>query len=308
MGNTALNAPAHRIQPRVALGGTGGSPDQAPNLDYGGSGIQDPRLPWDVANSATGCGIIGWVMDGTIKVCSQVPSAISTNNIAAAANVTSGTPMTLVSATGAGITVVPAGGFTMFPNYSKLWPAGTLAIDGLPGFIALGAKQRTAFYDPTKGIERCVSITGVASGTGGNFLISGGDWYGYSMTQLLAGPVGATTVNTTKAFKFISSVTPQFTDAHNYSVGTSDIYGFGLAADFYADTDTYWANVIQLFAQFTAAVTTSPATSSTGDVRGLFTAPSASDGTKRLDIFISPSAARLSQQPMATGLFGVTQA
>ena len=307
MANTALYSPAHRIQPRVALGGTGGSPDQAPSIDYGGSGIQDPRIQFNIINSASAGAVFGWLGDGLSKVTSQVPSAISTTNIAAAANVTNGTPMTLVSVTGAGITVVGAGGFTAYANYTKLWPQGTLAIDGLPGFVQFGSKMRTCFYNPLLGIARAVSITGVAGGTGGNFLISGGDWYGSPMTQLLAGPVGATTVNTTKCFKFISSVTPQFSDAHNYSVGTADIYGLNLAADYFADIDIYWANAIQVASTFTAAVTTT-ATSSTGDVRGTFTPGSASDGTKRLDIFVAPSLARIAQAPMSTGLFGVTQA
>jgi hypothetical protein len=306
MAATGLNSPAHRFQPRVAIGGLGGAPDQAPNIDYGGSGIQDPRLIYNTANSATGAGIIGWVQDGTTKCTAQVPSAISTTNIAAAANVVNGTPMTLVSATGAGITVVPAGGFVMMPNYGRTWAAGTLAIDGLPGYVQFGSKFITAFYDPTKGISRAVSITGSASSTGGNFLISGGDWYGYPMSQLLTVGAGAVTANTTKTFKFISSVIPQFTDAHNYSVGTADIYGYQIAADIFADTDVYWANVIQVVAQFTPAVTAT-ATTTTGDVRGVFAAPSASDGTKRLDIFIVPSLNRLATKPMSVGLFGVTQ-
>lgn len=56
---------------------------------------------------------------------------------------------------------------------------------------------------------------------------------------------------------------------------------------------------------FTAAVTTSPATTTTGDVRGTILLPTASDGTKRLFMQISVPAANLST---ATGLVGVTQA
>ena len=56
---------------------------------------------------------------------------------------------------------------------------------------------------------------------------------------------------------------------------------------------------------YTAGVTTSPATATTGDVRGTYAVQSASDATKRLVITQSPSLANISS---VTGLFGVTQA
>jgi len=55
---------------------------------------------------------------------------------------------------------------------------------------------------------------------------------------------------------------------------------------------------------FTAAVTTNPATTTTGDIRGTIALPSASDGTKRLTIFESVTVANISS---ITGLYGVAQ-
>ncbi len=306
MARTALYAPAHRVAPRLALGNTGGNPDQAPSIDFGGSGIQDPRLPYNTANSATGAAVVGWMETGAIKVISAVPSALATASIAAAAHTTSGTAMTLVSSTGSGITVL-ASALMVLPSLNTV-PAGALAIDGAPGLVTFGTHNRTSFYDPTKALARSVSITGIAGGAGGNFLIKGADIYGYPMSQLLTVAAGANTVNTTKCFKFVYSVTPQFTDGTGtYSIGHGDVYGFGLAADYFSDVDIYWANVIQAAATFTAAVTTSPATTTTGDVRGTFTPGSASDGTKRLDVFVVPSLKRIATAPMSAGLFGVTQ-
>lgn len=308
MARTAFFAPAHRVRGRSAPGSLapGNFPNSAPSLDYGGSGLMDPRLPWNVANSPTGAQVIGWLGVDTICVTDQVPSAISTSNIAAAAHAVNGTPMTLVSATGSGITVVAAGGFLALPSRNTI-PAGALAIDGEPNYIRLGISDYTGFYDPTTGISRAVSITGSSGASGGNFLISGADWYGLPMTQLLTVGAGAVTANTLKGFKFVESVVPQFADAHNYSVGTADIYSFDLAADNFAHVEIFWAGVLQTLSTFTAAVKTT-ATDLTGDTRGTFTPASSSDGTKQLQIFVTPSAARLTTVPMDVGLFGVAQA
>lgn len=302
--STAFYAPAHRVRKRVPPGSAG--PNPPPSIDCGGSAIQDPRLPYNTANSATGAGVIGWLGPAGSKVTSAAPSTAAVNNIAAAANPASGTPMALVSSTGAGVTVVPAGGTFMFPNYTNLIPAGALAIDGLPGFVAVGTHNVTGFYDPTKGIARRVSVTGVGSGSGGPVTIKGADWYGYPMSQTITLGAGANTVNSTKAFKFITSVTPGFSDTHAISVGTADGFGLNLAADFFGDVVIYWNGIRTLLATFTAAVTTT-ASATTGDVRGIFIPPDAADGTKRLDIFVTPSLARITQNPQSTGLFGVPQ-
>lgn len=304
MASTALYTPAHRVMSKSP----NASPDAAPSIDYGGSGLQDPRLPYNFANSPTGMGVVGWHNAGAYKTVSQVPSTLATANIAALANVVSGVAMTKVSVTGAGITVVATGGFVPFPNYSQLIPAGTLAIDGLPGYLRVGAGAITGLYDPTKGICRAVTISGVASGTGGTFTVRGFDWYGYPMSQLVTVGAGANTVTSLKCFKFISSITPNFTDAHNYSVGTADVFGLNLAAEIYANTECFWDNVLQLFATFTAADTTSPATTATGDVRGKF-GPfgTASNGVRRLDMFVAPAVGRIVQVPQSTGLFGIPQ-
>ena len=46
----------------------------------------------------------------------------------------------------------------------------------------------------------------------------------------------------------------------------------------------------------------------TGDVRGTYALQSASDGTKRLVLYVSPSVANLSNATnLPTGLFGVAQ-
>jgi len=178
------------------------------------------------------------------------------------------------------------------------------------GFTALsqpfGQSQTVRLWNPQSLVARAVSVTGSASATGGNILISGYDIYGVPMSEVIAAPAGASTVNGKKAFKYIASVVPQFTDAHNYSIDTTDIYGFPLRSDFFGDVAiNYNATGITASTGYVAAVPTSPATTTTGDVRGTYALQSAADGSKRLIIrqFVTPANAAT-----VAGLFGVTQA
>jgi hypothetical protein len=308
----ALYAPAHRVLGRIPPGSAGLFNDAAPSFDFGGNGIQDPRLPYNQANSANGAGIIGWYGQGNIKLVGYAPSTAAVANIAAAANVVSGTPMTLVSATGAGITV-NATAFYVLPSLNVI-PVGALMIDGRPNYYDFATNSNgfhTKVYQSSSAGSRCVSITSAASSTGGNFLISGADIYGYPMTQLLTVPAGAGTTNSTKAFRFIYSVTPQFTDAHNYSVGTADIFGIPLLMSHAEDLSVFWGTPASLQTQaqgtYTVGVTTT-ATSTTGDVRGTWASSSVSDGTKRLAMYLSITVGMVNGPPPFASLVGVAQA
>jgi hypothetical protein len=321
---TILYAPTHIIGGKPALGNVSNNPDAAPSLCWGGDGLLDPRYALSTGNrpDALAAGLsailapnlLGFIGSGAIQTVSAVPSTIAVANIAAAANAVQNAPMVLRAATGAGISVLTAAQL-LLPSLVTV-PIGTLALDGPVGYKQFGAGFQSWYYDPATMLARTLSITGSTSATGGAFLASGYDLYGYPQTDLITVGAGAVTGNGHKPFKYVTSVVPQFADAHNYSAGTSDIYDLGLAADFFSDADVYWNNVVQLVAQFTAAVTTSPATNVTGGPRGTFTAGSASDGTKRLQIFVDPSAARLAQagasgvvgSAMSVGLFGVTPA
>jgi len=216
--------------------------------------------------------------------------------------------MTLVSVTGAGIT----GGLDfrsgVFSTRHTTLTSG-LIIDGLPTYQLFGTAGNftTGFYNRATTVGRALSITGATSGTGGTFLVSGYDCYGYAMSELITATSGATTANGKKAFKAVTSVVPQFTDAHNYSIGTADIFGFGILASYFGDVSINWnATVITATTGFVAAITTSPATTTTGDVRGTYAVQSASDGTKRLVMRVSPTLGSVVTNP-TTGLFGVTQ-
>lgn len=307
---SAVNAPYHRILGRSSNIGASGIPyDAAPSLDFLGCGVQDHRLAYNSrGSSASQPALVGWYGAGSVMVIDFVPSAAAVANIAAAANVVNGTAMTLVNASGAGIVALSASSPAVFQPSGQSVSAG-VAIENLPGMVSFGTAGNftTSFYDRSKTVGRAVSITGSASATGGAFLVKGFDVYGYAMSEQITVGAGAVTQNGKKAFKVVTSVTPQFTDAHNYSVGTADIFGLGLLAGNFGMVDITWNNTkVTANTGFTAADTTAPATTTTGDVRGTYAVQSASDGSKRLTIYVSPSLSAIGSN-VTTGLFGQPQ-
>jgi len=353
------------------------NPDLGPSLFWGGVGRIDPRPNFNyVPGQNFGAFTAGFATSDAMTI-NYAPYALGNAAIAAAANVVSGTAMTLVStnSTSTGVSVgasctnyntgVAVTGLLMvdaFASFTGVIASSVLTVSSLTGTISIGmtvtgtgvntgttivnqltgpaggagtytvqgddtassttmtaqATGTTALaqpfgqsntislWNPQAMVSRAVSVTGSASATGGNITISGYDIYGVPMSEVIAAPASATTVNGKKAFKYISSVVPAFTDAHNYSIGTTDIYGFPLRSDNFGDVSiNYNATGITANTGYTAAVTTSPATTSTGDVRGTYALQSAADASKRLVVrqFITPA-----NIGSITGLFGVTQA
>lgn len=281
------------------------NPDLAPSLVIGGFSLYDPRVGYNVTRSGS-IGIGGQFS----RVLYQAPAALAANNIAAAQHPTSGTPLTLVSSTGAGVTVLAAP-LRVWAS-GNLIPTGTLVLDGPPGLLTYGmaspatGNTKVSLYDTSKSIARCVSVTGLSGSTGGVATILGADIYGFPMSQALTVAAGATTAVTTKAFKFIYSATFNFTDAgHNYTVGTADVFGLPMRTAVFPEAFIWWNNtLITATTGFVGADTTSPATTVTGDVRGTYAVQSASDGTKVLAAAISPGLLAITT---AAGLFGVSQ-
>lgn len=305
MSRNALTAPAHIVKQRSALSNANNSPDAAPSLFYGSYGIFDDRLPWNLANSSTAAQAVGWFMPTLIEA---VPSTLSLVSIAGAAVPVAGTPMTLVSTTALGITVLSAA-FLTLPSLNTV-PKNSLAIDGAPGYIQFGTRDYTSFYDPTKSLSRNIQVKTNADETGATFLISGYDLYGYPMSERITG-VNNTTAQGKKAFKFVTSVVPAGTlSGSNVSIGHGDTYGLPIRADQFGYMGAIWAGAgISSNTGFTAAVT-SAASATTGDVRGTYAVQSASNGTNRLELSVDPGIAGFGTTPagITTGLWGVTQA
>jgi hypothetical protein len=377
MSITAFSGPVISFGQNTIGTTTDYNPDLGPSLFWGGVGRIDPRPNFNyIPGQNFGAATFGFAASDAMTL-NYAPYTLSTSAIAAAANVVSGTAMTLVStnSTSTGVSVsntctnyntgATVTGLLMvdgFASFTGVIASSILTVSSLTGTITVGmtvsgtgvnsgttivnqltgpaggagtytvAGDDTAssttmtaqatgtaalaqpfgqassinLWNPQALIARAVSVTGSASATGGNITINGYDIYGVPMSEVIAAPAGASTVNGKKAFKYISSVVPAFTDAHNYSVGTTDIYGFPLRSDNFGDVAiNYNAAAITANTGYVAAVTTSPATTTTGDVRGTYALQSAADGSKRLVVrqFITPA-----NMSSVNGLFGVTQA
>lgn len=288
------------------------NPNTSPSLFTMGDGILDPRYPFTYQPGGGNSRGYGWLGTNRIPVLDYVPAAKAVAAIAAANTVTTGVAMTLVSASGAGIVV----GQTITNAATGTAVTGLLAMG-----IKTGNKQYSTYglriWDPATMIARTVAITSSATanpnGTTNTITVAGYDVYGYPMSEAII-PVQNTQVAGKKAFKYIVSATPNFTDTtggHTYSVDTTDVIGLGLRADSFAYLDIYYGNpatpannLVTAATGFLPAVATA-ATTTSGDTRGTYALQSATDGTKVLQIFVSPSVANIGT---AAGLTGVTQA
>jgi hypothetical protein len=214
---------------------------------------------------------------GRIIFKNVIPLTLSTTNVATAVAQTANVPIALVAGTGTTAGVAPDGS-----------GRAVIVLD----------------------TPRCVSLTSAGDLSGSTITVKGFDQYGQALTATRAGP-NANTVNTLKAFVSVLSVTSDTTSATTMSVGTSDIFGLPfVAVDAGYIISAKWAGVLaQNAGTFVVADTTSPATATTGDVRGTFAqSGSASNGTRRLVIAQHLDGTQCGQQATQVALLGVKQA
>jgi hypothetical protein len=167
-------------------------------------------------------------------------------------------------------------------------------------------------WNPAFAVSRCVVVTSNgADSTVGTYTVAGYDIYGYPMTQVLAG-VSSGTVTSTKAFKYISSVTPSAGVVSTaLSVGTTDIIGIPLRTDAFPYLHVWWGTAdptlqtVDTTPNFVSADISVPS-GTTGDVRGTFNigALFATNGTRRLLVFRTLLPANLTT---TAGVLGQTQ-
>lgn len=288
---------------RTQSGGVGdNNPDgPAPDMSAFGYALMDVRDPFAFQpGQGAERPFYGFLLGGNAVLIDAAPSTLAADNIAAAQVPVAGTAVTLVAASGAGVTV----GVSITKATTGASVTGLLALDTAMAGVELGTSGSMNLWDPTKAISRAVSITSVGDDSAATFVVAGYDLYGYPLSETITG-ANATAANGVKTFKYIASVTPAGTlSGSDVTVGTQDVFGLPLRTDRFGYLTIFWNNtLITASTGFTAAVTTDPATATTGDVRGKYGVQTAADGTKRLQVFWRPMVANLSE----TGMFGVSQ-
>ena len=160
-------------------------------------------------------------------------------------------------------------------------------------------------------LPRAVSIvSGTGTLTNRNVTISGYDYYGQAMSEVIAtGTVQSTTVKGKKAFFQISSATISGALGATIAVGTTDILGIPvrvLNVAYIASVKTN-STLAQDTGTFVAAVT-STANTTSGDVRGTYVPGTASDGINRTVMGILLPGIAVGPNATRVGALGVTQA
>jgi len=285
--------------------GTGSAnqnPEAGASLFAHGTGLLDPRSPYTYYQGAAATSkVYGWYSN-PCQVINQVPSTLAVANIAAS-QTPAAAALTLVSSTAAGITVLST--TTYFTSATTgLQVTSGVAIDGVMAGTSFSQDGTFNLWDPTKAIARNLRITSGGNDSGITFLVVGYDVYGYPMSEAITG-ANAGVASGVKAFKYVTSITPSGAVATTCSAGTGDVIGLPLRADYVGQCQiNYNSAWVTASTGFVAAVTTSPATTTTGDVRGTYALQSASDNSKRLIVVITPLAGSIGT---VTGLLGVAQ-
>lgn len=208
---------------------------------------------------------------GRIYVFDTIPQAAVTNNIAASQTAAGAGAVTLTAGTSAK-SVVRTDGTTV------------IQLD----------------------LPRTVKVN--CSTTARAFTVSGYDYYGQAMSEVITVAVAGTAVTGKKAFFQVSGATIAGS-ATVVLIGTSDVLGLPVRVTNVAYVASVKSNstLAQDAGTFIAA-DTATATTSTGDVRGTYTPATASDGIVRTVMGILLPAIAVGPNATRVGALGVTQA
>lgn len=189
---------------------------------------------------------------------------------------------------------------------SQNLPAGALVLTAGTGTTAGTDSAGAALV--VLDCERTVAAYSAANLSAQTLTISGYDRYGQAVSQTITAP-NATTVQTTKTFKSIKSVTS------SGAIGSALVVGLGTGIGLpYRLTDLgYLMSVMYNQTAITISSTackvadvTSPATTSTTDVRG-YIVVGQTDGSKRLVVNYALPALACGPNATRIGAVGVTQ-
>jgi hypothetical protein len=195
--------------------------------------------------------------------------------------------------------IVPAAkSTTAVCNAQAAAAAGNLTINGASATagVVTFADARAVMVDTNNTANTTQSVT-----------VTGTDYYGQAQTETID-LNGTTDVSGKKAFKTITQVYVDDAITGTINVGSTDIFGlpYRITNAGYV-VHAGWDNTLAADAgTFVAADTTSPATATTGDVRGTYTPSSAADGSKRLVMTLALTALQAGPNATQTAAIGVT--
>jgi hypothetical protein len=187
--------------------------------------------------------------------------------------------------------------------------AGNFTLTAGTGVTTTTLADGTTAYvlDVPRNLTATVATT---NQSGVNITAYGYDVYGQAMSEVIAGP-NNNTVSMKKAFKMVTRVAADAAVATDgISIGFGDVFGLPfVVSDVVYISSVKWAAVLaQDAGTFVAQDATSPATTSTGDVRGTYSPSSASNGTRRLIVGIHLGASACGPNATRLAAAGVTQA
>jgi hypothetical protein len=186
--------------------------------------------------------------------------------------------------------------------------AGNLTLTAGTGVTTTVTAEGTTLYvlDTPRGVSIDSSDAGDTTQTATFY---GYDFYGQAMSEAIA-LNGTTQVNGQKAFKSIYRIAISAACAGNVNAGFTDVLGLPVrVTDVGYVISAKWAATLAADAgTFAAADTTSPATTTTNDVRGTYVPSSAANGSRRLVMAIALPALAVGPQATRVGALGVTQA
>lgn len=282
-----LNGPAAGVN-SIAIGvpiipqGTTVVTTAAIALDFGfATGTTVAGSTAVVVNDNTLFSVNQWIVVGGAANSGATASLIA---MVAAINTSNTTGISLDRTAGTGLSHTPIGAANLFgsgflPAASQFGPSAPVAT-GHTGNTVAGLAR---IHNPREMIARAVSVTAGTTTATSTITVRGWDVWRQAMSEDIVIPSGnrsATTFFGSKAFKYISSATPSTTAVGNISLGLSDVFGLPMRSDRWEYINAFWNGCsVPTSLGFTAAGTTSPATNTTGDVRGTLQVSTNGTGT-----------------------------
>lgn len=296
---------------------------RAPSLYDLGTGMMDPRVAYNYGpGSAVTDQVMGFPWGKGIVDIQGLVAGSSIAFVTKASTYQASQSLTLATPSSANGTytttiVAPENGQTV----------SVIAIDSTAAAVSFGSDGTVAYWNPAAGSGRCLTFTATGA-DGGAWTIVGRDMYGYKMTEQVT--VGTSTINSKRAYKYISAIyASSVLVSTSVQIGLSQIFGMPLAVNYMGphvqimySSDPYVgilsvttsaADPNAMSSQPNAFLIASTATadsSTTTDVRGLWTSSAITAATSvRIMIRVEPTVSQLSalSNNDYSALFGVTQ-